>query len=82
MENVIVARLYEARIRTYETQWHFWRNGLIDDEQFDAYFEQLTADNGTLGTPPVVQLWHESKGIYHPDFVRLVDARLSAEPSR
>jgi len=78
VERVIGARLYEARIRTYETQWHFWRNGLIDDEQFQAYFEQLADQDGTMAEPRILELWEDTKSIYHPDFVRMVDARLES----
>ena len=77
IEGVIAARLYESRIRSYETQWHFWINGLVDDDQFEAYQELL---EGTINTPIVLQLWEDAKDIYHPEFVRLVDERLMNSP--
>ncbi|GJM12267.1 MAG: hypothetical protein DHS20C12_06700 [Pseudohongiella sp.] len=72
-EAVIAARFYESRIRSYETQWHFWRNGLVDDDQFEASQELL---EGTINTPIIMQLWNDTKDRYHPEFVRLVDERL------
>jgi len=73
-EEVIAERLYEARIRSYETQWYFWRNGLVDDAQFEAFQIQL---EHSLDTPRVRELWNELKAFYHPEFVRLVDQRLN-----
>jgi len=71
---LIARRIYSARIGTYESQWHFWRNGLVDDEQFEAYKLQIL---GTISTPTIRNLWEFNKNVYHPDFVQLVDGLLS-----
>jgi len=69
---VLVERSYAARFRNWETQWHFWRNGLIDQTQLDAlglmYIFHLES---------VRELWTRFKPSYHPEFVEYVDAKIS-----
>lgn len=76
LEEVIASRIYEARFRSYETQWHFWRNGLVDDAQFEAYQILLEHTLNTPNTPRVLDLWNSLKSTFHPEFVQLVDQRL------
>jgi hypothetical protein len=69
---VVMSRSMDARVRNWEVQWHYWRNGLIDENQLESYsmIDLFRLDS-------MCELWAQLRETYHPDFVDYVDSKIA-----